>query len=981
MSTSTTQVKKAMISSTVRDLPDHRKHVMEACQRQTLFPLMMENLPASDAEAISVSLKMVDDAEVYIGVFAFRYGYVPKTGNPQQISVTEMEYDHAKKRGIPRLIFIMDKTHPISFDQVEMGENAEKLKVFKEKIEKENIVNYFKSPDDLRALVINSLAHWHREQGKSEYQFHYVHELTRPPEPYIAHPYVLSQAKGLIGRPPELRLLTEWITGKRGLDTVRIFNVVAIGGMGKSALTWKWFNDIAPQEWPQMAGRFWWSFYESDAYFENFVIRALAYVSRRSIEEVKKIGAGEREDQLLAILHREPHLLVLDGLERILIAYARMDAAHFLADDDYDKATANFMAHAHGLSEAEKQTFLEGHRLRKTADPRAGNFLRKLTRVGASRILVSTRLYPFDLQMLTGDPLPGSLAIFLKGLSDDDALELWRSFGVSGARDELLPLFQTFDKHPLLLQALAGEVARYRAAPGDFAKWRQQKKDFNPFGLPLVQAKSHVLLHAMHGLSEAEQKALHTIAAFRMAAQYDTLRALLCGEDKPCADEETLDTLLNELEDRGLVGWDRRANRYDLHPVVRGVVWSGVSEADRIKAYTAIHGYFNAAPMVDEDDVNSLDDLTRAIELYNTLIELKRYDEASEVFEEHLSNVMLYRLGLARKRTELLERLFPLGLEFPPNLSRISWHASIINQLAMGFQFSGYPEKSIILYQKSIGLWVDQYKKVDYGTNLTNIAYSFLSSGKLKRAENAVRIALNISHEERNYSLRIASLGILGFVLSAEGKISEAESSLRESLLSKSILENIFLSHFAQHMIWCNDFSTSIVFVMMAQCRKEYNIGERERIMTLRQKGESILRIGDISYADERLHEALMSARAINFVDEELQSLIALAELRRRQGQPEEARQLLNDVWEAAERGPYRLLHADACNVLCQLERDAGNLPAAIAAATQAYRLAWCDGPPWAYHYGLENAKKHLRELGVKEPENQKSPLEGGEGG
>jgi len=33
----------------------------------------------------------------------------------------------------------------------------------------------------------------------------------------------------------------------------RIFNLVAIGGMGKSALTWKWFNnDIAPNELPKL---------------------------------------------------------------------------------------------------------------------------------------------------------------------------------------------------------------------------------------------------------------------------------------------------------------------------------------------------------------------------------------------------------------------------------------------------------------------------------------------------------------------------------------------------------------------------------------------------------------------------------------------------------------------------------------------------------------------------------------------------------
>ena len=92
--------------------------------------------------------------------------------------------------------------------------------------------------------------------------------------------------------------------------------------MGKSALTWKWFNEIAPQEMRPLAGRMWWSFYESDATFENFVIRALAYVTGRAREDVEKnTKPGEREEQLLAALDRAPFLLVLDGLERILIAY------------------------------------------------------------------------------------------------------------------------------------------------------------------------------------------------------------------------------------------------------------------------------------------------------------------------------------------------------------------------------------------------------------------------------------------------------------------------------------------------------------------------------------------------------------------------------------------------------------------------------------------------------------------------------------
>src|ERR1041384_1785692 len=97
-----------MISSTARDLPEHRKEVMDACLRQGMFPKMMEHLPANDDEAISASLAPVDEADFYLGIFAHRYGYVPKD---HDISVTEMEYNRAVERKIPRLIFVMGKGH------------------------------------------------------------------------------------------------------------------------------------------------------------------------------------------------------------------------------------------------------------------------------------------------------------------------------------------------------------------------------------------------------------------------------------------------------------------------------------------------------------------------------------------------------------------------------------------------------------------------------------------------------------------------------------------------------------------------------------------------------------------------------------------------------------------------------------------------------------------------------------------------------
>jgi len=169
-----------MISCTARDLPEHRQEVKEACLRQGMFPSMMEHLPASDSEAIAISLKMVEDADIYLGIFAHRYGYVPKG---YDISITEMEYNRAVERGIPRLIFLMHDEHSLKAADVEKGEGAVKLEALKGRLGTERVVNFFTSLADLRAHVINSLSQYRQPDL---IVFHYVSDIPAPPEPYIA---------------------------------------------------------------------------------------------------------------------------------------------------------------------------------------------------------------------------------------------------------------------------------------------------------------------------------------------------------------------------------------------------------------------------------------------------------------------------------------------------------------------------------------------------------------------------------------------------------------------------------------------------------------------------------------------------------------------------------------------------------------------------------------------------------------------------
>ncbi|MEN0006066.1 MAG: DUF4062 domain-containing protein [Bacteroidota bacterium] len=975
-----------MISSTVKDLPAYRSQVQDACLRTDTFPKMMEHLPAVDADAIEVSLKMVDESDIYIGIFAHKYGYIPEG---HEISITEMEYRRAVERGIPILAFIIDDEVPVKPKDFERGAAAEKLEKLKNQL-KRKVVGSFTSPEDLRSLVIQSLSRTKKQLQAAEKEpinqgealansLHALTEIPTKPEPFIAHPYTLLQLKGLIGRKKELELLTDWIT-KAHYEDLTIFNIVAIGGMGKSALTWTWFNQIAPQE-KEWTGRVWWSFYETDATFDNFITKTLAYVSGKPLKEVKNLSTTEKQDTLFRILNTQPYLIVFDGLERILVAYARKDAAFLDDDNALDELTANRIADAYGLPESSAKSYIGKHRLRKTTDSRTGHFLRKLSQVRKSKILVSTRLYPADLQNNVGQPYPGCNALFLNGLSDQDALELWRAYGAKGSRETMLPVFRSFDKHPLLLQLLASEIAEYRTAPGDFDAWQKANPEFNVFGLPLVQVQSHVLSYALKGLSIAELRTLQVIAGFRMPASMMTLKALLLEKQEEeetapiFSSEAALDQALTILEDKGLLGWDRRTNRYDLHPIVRGVVWNNLDADKQYEIHGSLRTHFEAMPTVEDwTQVEGIEDLRPAIELYNALIEMKLYDEAAVVFYNKIDDATLYRLSASHLRVELLERLFVHGVEQLPPLSSEARQSWTLDSLGLGYLYSGMPGKATSLFErgKEQDLKINDQKNL--AITLSNLSEALQLTGQLFRAELAARKGLILSREIEEYDPKIYNLRLLWGVQTNRGRYDKAKKVLM-LLIRLSLDDNhkqsvcVAKALLSQTLLLDGEHQLAKDLANEAWQLAAHRRLKRDFIRAAYCQGLAALRLNDMDTADERLHHALRRVRAVQAVDEELQILNALAEFYHEKDEPAKAKEYLDEVWDRAEQGPYPLLHADALNILAQIERDAGNPKAAIAAAMEAYQKAWCDGPPYAYHYGLQKAKGLLQELGAEEPE------------
>lgn len=175
------------------------------------------------------------------------------------------------------------------------------------------------------------------------------------------------------------------------------------------------------------------------------------------------------------------------------------------------------------------------------------------------------------------------------------------------------------------------------------------------------QSQSHILAQALDRLAAAPRRVLHTLAGLRLATGYVTLRDLLVRTGGPCPDEANLD--------RGLLSWERGANRYDLHPIVRGGVWAGLGVEIRRAVLEGLSAHFAAQPMVEDwQKMESLTDLGPAIELYDKLIGLGRLQQAFELFRNRIGEATFFRLGAAHHSLELLRALFPNGEQALPGL-------------------------------------------------------------------------------------------------------------------------------------------------------------------------------------------------------------------------------------------------------------------------------------------------------------------------
>jgi tetratricopeptide (TPR) repeat protein len=150
-------VARIYVSSTYSDLRAHREKVYRVLRKLRHDVVAMEDYVAADQRPLDRCLDDVAACDLYLGIFAHRYGYVPEHDNPGRHSITEREYRYAEAQGIPRLVFLLDENTPWPPEQKDAetgeGEQGARIRALREELGRDLLTSFFSTPDDLATEV------------------------------------------------------------------------------------------------------------------------------------------------------------------------------------------------------------------------------------------------------------------------------------------------------------------------------------------------------------------------------------------------------------------------------------------------------------------------------------------------------------------------------------------------------------------------------------------------------------------------------------------------------------------------------------------------------------------------------------------------------------------------------------------------------------------------------------------------------------
>jgi tetratricopeptide (TPR) repeat protein len=388
---------------------------------------------------------------------------------------------------------------------------------------------------------------------------------------------------------------------------------------------------------------------------------------------------------------------------------------------------------------------------------------------------------------------------------------------------------------------------------------------------------------------------------------------------------------------------------------------------------------FNTNLSMSVREKYKLAEIRTEIENFEALIDAELFDEAVKYFREYLEKPTLFGLETSLIRAELLQKF---DVE---KLSADSDKMFVLYSLALTLNLTGgYPNRAIPLYEKhdELAEKIGDYKSLSQ--SLGHHAKALRQVGRFYESEQFARKGLKIIRERGDFLREAVNLYWLGMGLAHRGETELSEVALQRSLRIfqakfAAQAEGVVHAFLAQRALWLGLHEEALT-----SANKAITIGNRleqdenhadlhgtVKILTagLRMKGEALVSQGNLSDGEVFLQRALVRARAIEFVEEELPVLRVLALKALQMNELDVARDYLKQTWHLAERGEFLLYNADSYNILARIEVASGNIEEAVIAAKKAFELSICDGKSFSYKRGLADSTALLNQLNATLPQ------------
>ena len=523
---------KVFVSSTAQDLVAHRKVADDTILRLSQESVAMERFGPMPGEPVAECERKARESDVVVCILAHRYGFVPEKGRG---SITRREVEAARAAGKDVLVWIVADDYPwtekkeqdlltdptVLADPARVAEVAagvQSLLDFKAWLRASFVCEAFTTPDDLGRKIAVALSKYTQDR------------TARRPAPAarvcgeVRIVHALQPAPHFRGRDALLEELTAWVADLASPD--RVWSLVAAGGTGKTAVAERIVADMKLGE----ANVLVWSFYErpdADAFLRE--------CNQLFLGEDEGPAGGRLERLERGLRDGRPHLIVLDGLERV-----QEDAGGGRVRGELSDHSLKLLLRALGAG------------------------------LGRARALVTSRFPLVDLADWTNR---GYRDTRLDDLPPDAAVAVLRGWGVIGD-DEMLRTAAAQVGHHALSLAVLGSYLR------SFAGGRiEAVKDFDLDAVtgddPRAAKLARVLAYYAQRLPAEERELLARLSVFPRGVTLDLLGVLVDAGGEVAGlllqAKPRLVALLGILRERGLVFQYRSGATvtWTAHPFLR----------------------------------------------------------------------------------------------------------------------------------------------------------------------------------------------------------------------------------------------------------------------------------------------------------------------------------------------------------------------------------------------------------------------------